>query len=152
MLENNNSGLVQINNTIVIPGSSTDTSGYNLMSHDFDDGIKAEYIERANIKKSGSYIKPNYMIDFSAVDSVKSHQLDALESMLTDDGDVALYIRLKDSVIFIGMAIYHKISKIILIGMKSVFGEACDVYEDYEPGGELRSLGESDIRSIRLNL
>ena len=129
----------------------------NLVSHGVEEALSGKQVKSMLIPETKEILLPNYVIDFRAVEKVRKHQIQALNSFLVDDGDTAIYICLKakdESVILekIGMGDSNRLDRIILVGIKSVFGDHCRVYQNVEHGKALRELKQNDPNKTRLRL
>lgn len=124
-----------------------------LKSQDIKEAIGGEYVKQVQIPSDVEMFVPNYVIDFRKMKTVHNSQIEAIQGIIVDDGDVAIYAWLGNGLVKLGMAIDSKISSILPAGVQSIFDKKCRLYQDLAPGKKVKDITASqDISKIRLDL
>ena len=126
--------------------------GASLISVGVEEAISGEMVKSVIIPETLDIGLPNYVLDFRGARNVRDHCLNALEGMLTDDGDTHIYIWLDKSLSRVGMGIGSSLDRILAPGMQSMFGGMCRIYQDAETGKPVREIKQQDPSKIRLRL
>ena len=126
--------------------------GTNLISSGVVDALKGEFVKSILIPEDFDLTQPNYILDFRKVEKLRKHQIQALASILVDDGDTAIYVYLKNGLEKLGMGLSYRLDRVLLAGVKSIFGEECLVYQDVDKDKPLRELKQHSIKDIRLRI
>lgn len=127
-------------------------NGANLISHGVEEALKGDVVKSILIPEALDLTLPNYLIDFRNISKIRRHQVIALDDMLSDDGDTAIYVFLKNGMTKLGMSDSSRIDDIILAGVKSIFGKDCLLFQNVERGKPLRELKQKDVNKIRLRI
>lgn len=138
-----------------IPTAAPEQPTYNgdsLVSNSIEKVICSETVAHILIPETFEINLPNYVIDFSKVSSMHQHQLDALQTILTDDGDTWVYIYVGSRIMLIGKTDSSSIERLLPIGLQSIFSGKCALYKDIDRNTEQREIKKNDYRKVRLRL
>lgn len=133
----------------------TDTNSgqeLNLMSKGIEKAICGETVKSLMIPEDFELIYPNFVLDFRKAKTLRKHQIHALTTIVCDEGDTAIYVILNNGTEKLGMGVGSLLNKILPIGLQSIFGDACILYQDVERDKQLREIRRQDISKIRLEL
>lgn len=148
------------NDEVVLPGSEhgdgsdtpIDVEESNLISHGVVDAISGEVVKSVLIPEDTGIIQPNYVIDLTDIKDVEPLQIVALDSLVHEDGDVALYLYITGGIQKIGMGYSWMLDKILVTAMNNVFGEECRVYRDFTPGEPVEVIDGKNITNLKLTI
>lgn len=119
---------------------------------DVRDYIIKDEVENVMAEKEDKLSIPNYVIDFTGIEKIKEFQLRSLMEFIRDDGAVMIYIAYKDGICGIGKADIENIHQMLPIAVKSIIGEQCKVYRNYQIGEKPKTVNLRDVSTIRLRL
>lgn len=128
------------------------SNGHSLISSGVEEAIKGDTVKSIIIPETVDLLLPNYVLDFRKASIIKKHQVNALVSMLTDEGDCAIYFYLPNGLERVGMAIGSVMDRVLPAGVQSIFGGACKLYQDVEKDKPLKEIKQQDISKIRLRI
>lgn len=139
------------NSDMILPGQ-TNKSSEELISKDIDEQILGETVKSIMIPEDNGFIYPNYVIDFSNIDSVDPIQLIALNSLLRDNGDTAIYIYNQGGIQKIGMGYNETLNRLLAPCTENIFNGKCRVYRDFDPNSPVVIVTTKDITHMRLSI
>lgn len=138
-----------------LPSSNIQSSSKELnpiKPDDLEGALKGDTVKSLLIPETLDLVLPNYVLDFRKAGKLRKHQISALATMLSEDGDVAIYVSLPDGIDQIGMAISTTIDRVLPAGITSIFGDNCTLYKDVQRGQPLMEIKQNDVKSVRLQL
>lgn len=119
---------------------------------DVAEALSGDMVQSVLLPTEEDVILPNYVIDLSVIEEVDPIQIGVLDSLIMQDGDVAVYILIQGSVQRIGMGYKETLDRIIAMAIESSFGKECKVYKDYKAGEKPIVYGSKDITKLKLNI
>lgn len=131
-------------------GKSEDS--LNLKSDGIEKAILGETVKSLMIPESFELLLPNYVLDFREAKSLRKHQIQALATLVVDDGDINIYVCLGNGMEKLGTGYSWKLDDIIVPGMQSIFGDQCRVYHNVERDKPVQELKVFDPTAIRLDI
>ena len=124
----------------------------SLKSEGTEDAISGKSVKTVIIKEDSDIEYPNYVLDFSNVESINVIQKSALKSLISDRGDTAIYLYKKDAIVKIGSGIGEILSTLINIINQSTMNGEISVYKDVIPGKEIEEIKGKDITKLRMRI
>lgn len=124
----------------------------SLKTEGLKEAISGEFVKTLLIPENMTIDSPNYVLDFRHAKTLRKHQIEVLATLLSDCGDVYIYVCVPNGLDKIGMGESTILDEMLQPGIESVFGESCRIYKDVAPGEPLREVKKLDPGSLRLNL
>lgn len=124
----------------------------DLKSQCIEDAITGEVVKSVLLEVENSIVIPNYVIDMSELKEIEPIQVNALDSLLNENGDVVIYIYLNGNLQKIGMANSWVIHRIIVPAISTIFNNKCKIYKDFQVGKELNIINTKSIAHLRLSI
>ena len=151
MADSGNS-LFDYNGSPIMPDMQERISETGLMGGDVEKAIRGEVVKKVIIPEDTLIFQPNYVIDFSTVDTLYEFQMEALDSFISSDGDVALYAFTKGGLTKLGTGISDLLDRVLTISVAKIFNGKCPIYKDFQIGKPLKQVSDKDITSMRIGL
>lgn len=153
-MENQEISLFGDDSGVTLPTSMTTLNNevQDLISKDIGSAIEGETVKSLILDEDNEILLPNYIIDLSKLEAVEPIQIMALDSLLNEDGDMALYILIKGGIEKIGMAYKSQLDRILVPAMTSILGSEVLIYKDYKPGEKVVIADMKNLSKLRLTI
>lgn len=161
-MEGNENNLFSADNVdVILPGATQNGQEgsaekidkmQELMSEDIGKVIQGNVVKSILIPEESSIEQPNYVIDFSEVEEIDEIQIKALDALLNESGDVAVYAYIKGGIQKLGDAYDFILNRILLSSLANLFNNRCKVYKNFVPGEPVKQLKYKDISNMRLSI
>lgn len=139
---------------IVMPNDETDTGEVIFSSIEKD--LTREKITNVKMADPSDLQYPNYVIDGQQLDSGKIDvfQFEALETLISDKGDTAIYFITADGNIqMIGKVVSEKFEKVIGILISKVFDGDFRFFRNYNPAtADIEEITKGQFKNMRLEI
>lgn len=124
-----------------------------LKSKGVEEAISGERVKSVIIKENDDVEIPNFTIDISENNYVMDIQTLALDSILRENGDTALYILdEKLGLIKIGYGDRLMLNKVLPRIIYNVFGPEYKIYADFQIGKQAKLFNQANILTKRMNI
>ena len=123
-----------------------------LISDGVEKAISGDMVKSVLLPEDLDIMQPNYVIDLTHVGDIESIQAMALDAILDEDGDMAVYLYKTGSIQKVGVAHSWLLNRVIVSAMKNVFGDKCLIYRNYSPDKEVEIIDSKDLTHLRLSI
>lgn len=124
----------------------------SLISDSIQDAITGSTVKKLILPESSVIAEKNFIFDFSKTASVTVFQREALKSLVSSTGDVALYLYKTSGLVQFGKGEKYSLERMIPLVRHFIFADEIDIYKDYQPGCAANKVVNRDITKMRLNL
>lgn len=121
-------------------------------SEDVNNALFGEKVKTILIKDEQIIELPNIVFDFSKNMSMNIFQKLALDGIITENGDTAVYLYSTGNLMKIGTALSSKIESIINVFKTDVLNSDVLIYKDVQEGKPLTEINKKDITKLRMNI
>jgi len=128
------------------------TGNMDIISEGINEAITKDVVSAIIIPEEEIILQPNYVIDIDDIDEVENIQVEALDEILREDGDLAIYLYYKGGIQKIGMSDSNTLHKIIVPAITNIFDNRCKIYRNFKPGTKLNVVNTKDISHLRLRI
>lgn len=129
-----------------------DEDSKDLIIEGVEDAITKDTIHPILIPDDIDIRQPNYVIDMSNIKEIDKIQVTAIDAMLNEDGEVAVYIYIGGEIKKMGMGYSNVLDRLIAIAVRNILGDEAEVYKDYVVGEDAKVIDDRDITHLRLNI
>lgn len=124
-----------------------------LISDSIDSAILNKQVKTLILPEQTDISKLNYILDFTDLKRINRMQREAIQSLLSKDGDVHIYLYTRQKGLFsVGFGSKYTLERLVPILKKFVFDDELPIYKNFEVGKELIEVESKDITQMRLNL
>lgn len=116
------------------------------------ENMLGETVSGLLIPKEANINADNFIFDFTDVEDISIFQKKAIESLISSDGTVSLYLYKKNNLCEIGKGRKYFLDRVIPLIKVNVFNNSVRVYKDYCRGESVQEVTTQDITKFRLNL
>ena len=144
---------IQENNIIeeeVVVPSLDNTEAENLLSVGIEEAIQKEGIDTVLLKEETEVHVPSYLMDMTSVGSIMPASLQALQTMLTENGDTAVYMKNGDMIGIIGYGDSQELYNRLDTYVNNVYSNKCKLYKN--KGDGFKEVKPMDVDNIELDL
>lgn len=124
----------------------------SLIENEIEGAIFGAKVKTVVLSEDSKIEIPNYVLDFSECTDISIFQKECLKNLRTKDGDTAIYMYNKQSILKIGYGHGYKLENLLALTKKHVFGDSIKIYRNVEKNKPLSELITRDITKLRLNL
>lgn len=124
----------------------------DIISKGIEKALSGETVKSVLIPEDISIVQPNYVIDLSKLTEIDPIQAMALDAILNEDGDMAVYIYTPGELEKIGMGYSWMLNRIIVSAIGNVFDNKCLIYRNYAVDRELEIVDSKNIVHLRLSI
>lgn len=124
-----------------------------LKSKGVVDALKGDTVDSVIIEKTNEIIKPNFVIDLEKVKinpTIITAQ--ALDGMIHPEGNVAIYFLYDGRLTLRGMGLSGVLNRLLPRVVYNILGPKAKLYGDFELGGKVKLINESNILTKRMNI
>jgi len=149
MMENNEQNTMAID--IELPSLNPNNSDYsNLMSVGIDEALKKDKLDTVLLQEETEVHIPSYLIDMTEVGDIMPATLRALQTMISTEGDTAVYMKKGDMVGVIGYGDRHELYSRLETYINNVYSGKAKLYKNTGKGFKL--VKPMDIDSVILDI
>lgn len=123
-----------------------------LISPSILGAITTETVKTVLLGEESRIIQPNYVLDFTDLPTMDEIQTKAIDSLLKEDGDTALYVYMAGSLDRLGMGYKDELDRILLPAVTHIFNGQCKIYRDYDENKEVKVVRSKDLGSLSLTI
>lgn len=123
-----------------------------LKSDNISRAIQGETVKSVIFPEESGIITPNYVIDFRGLDEIYEFQMSALDALLHEDGNVALYACTNAGLAKLGFGLDLVLDRIIAVAVDKLFDKKCRIYRNFEPGTPPVVISHKDVTKMRLSI
>lgn len=142
-------------NEVAMPSIGTDMTSEQeeLISDSIDTAIGGEQVKVVILKEVEEIAENNYIFDFTDLQSINVIQKEALKSLVSNTGNVQLYLYKKGSgLTSFGMGDRYNLELMVPLVKNYVFNDEVKVYKNYKVGERVKEVIGKDITKMRLHL
>lgn len=123
-----------------------------MYSKDITKAISGNAVETYLVDESNDIEVPNYMFNLVNKGSMSRIYLKIIKGLLSENGNVAIYLCNGKSVIKAGYGDDIKINSIISTIKSYIFNDDIQIYKNIERGKKLEEVKKRDITKLRMKL
>lgn len=123
-----------------------------LTSNEVNGAIFGKNVKTVVLKEDDQITIPNYVLDFSECTEISVFQKEALKNLRHKDGDTAIYMYNKKSLLKLGYGLGYKLENLLALTKRHVFSDEIKIYRDVEHNKPLEEVITRDITKLKLNL
>ena len=142
-------------NEVAMPSIDTEMTSEQaeLISESIDKAIGGEQVKVVILKEVDEIAEDNYIFDFTELASINVIQKEALKSLVTNNGNVQLYLYKKGSgLTSFGSGDRYNLEMMIPLVRNYVFNSEIKIYKNYKVGEPAKEVISKDITKMRLHL
>lgn len=124
----------------------------DVISQGIEGALSGETVKSVLIPEESDIIQPNYVIDFSELGEIEPIQSMAIDALLNEDGDMAVYGYTNGGITKLGMGYSDVLNRVIASAIGNVFNNQCLIYRNYDIGKKLDIVDSKDISHLRLSI
>lgn len=128
------------------------TSTGDVISRGIEDALTGDTIKSVIVPEESDITLPNYVIDLSEVSEICEIHSTAIDALLNEDGDTAVYVYTNTGIDKIGMGYGELLNRIIAPAISNIFNDKCLIYKNYQIGEDLDIVDGKDISNLRLSI
>ena len=137
-------------NSVVIP--SIEKANTELYSESISEVLLAPKVDVISVPKDSKVNQNNFIFDFSNLDSISVMQKEVLKSLVSQDGNIELYLYRKNGLVSFGLGEKYYLERVIPLVKQWIFGDEIKVYKDFIPGKQIFEVTGRDFTKLRLNI
>ena len=124
-----------------------------LISDDVSKAISGEQVKIVILKEVNEIAEDNYIFDFTELASINVIQKEALKSLVSNNGNVQLYLYKKGSGLSsFGVGERYNLEMMVPLVRNYVFNSDIKIYKNYRVGEPAKEVISKDITKMRLHL
>lgn len=124
-----------------------------LISDDVSKAISGEQVKIVILKEVNEIAEDNYIFDFTELASINVIQKEALKSLVSNNGNVQLYLYKKGSgLTSFGVGERYNLEMMVPLVRNYVFNSDIKIYKNYRVGEPAKEVISKDITKMRLHL
>lgn len=124
-----------------------------LISDDINKAISGEQVKIVILKEVNEIAENNYVFDFTDLTSINVIQKEALKSLVSNNGNVQLYLYKKGSgLTSFGVGERYNLEMMVPLVRNYVFNSDIKIYKNYRVGEPAKEVVSKDITQMRLHL
>ena len=144
--------MFEYNGAPIMPSDDNKISDKGILSDSLEKALKGDTVKSVIIPEESIIFQPNYVLDFTGLSEMYEFQMEAIDSLLSSEGDVTLYAYTSGGLAKLGTGLSSILDRILPLSMSHIFNDKCKVYKDYKIGTTPVIVSNKDITTMRIGL
>ena len=121
-----------------------------LLSMGIEEAIQKDGLDTVLLKEENTIHVPSYLIDMTNVGDIMPASLEAIQTMLSEDGDTAIYMKNGNMVGIIGFGQSQELYSMLDTYINNVYSGRCQIYKNSGKG--FKKIKPMDVDNITLDI